>query len=128
MTDALQPLDRKIFGNLKQWAETRVIRRHGGRATTMQSLQAMIDVWKVIGDQEIIKSWKSLGDDENFLSEMSSRTSTTKLSDRPQGGPITAHDRQYYQSSDSKQSRPTPYPDICTFNFIHSIPEGEKVR
>jgi hypothetical protein len=53
--------------------------------------------------------------------------STTELSDLPQGHPIPAHDQQYHQSSDSKQSRPPPYPDRCTFNFIQSIPEGEKV-
>jgi hypothetical protein len=74
MTDALQPLDRRIFGNLKQRAKAQVTRRHGGSPTKMQTLQAMMDAWEVIGDHEIIKSWKHLVYDEKVLLKMSSRS------------------------------------------------------
>jgi hypothetical protein len=63
MIDKLQPLDRRIFGSLKAKGKVRVVPRHGGDPTLVQSLQAMMQVWTTMTEDEIMDSWHDLIDD-----------------------------------------------------------------
>jgi hypothetical protein len=64
MTDEYQPLDKRIFGELKQRALARWISwhaRNSGQDMLMtDSLKIMIDAWKSIDQANVLKSWKHL--------------------------------------------------------------------
>jgi hypothetical protein len=50
MTDKLQPLDHRVFGNLTARAKARIIRHFGGDHNLFQSLQMMMESWDKMGE------------------------------------------------------------------------------
>jgi hypothetical protein len=60
MTDKLQPLDRWIFGNLKQRAKSRAIHAYGGEASLFQ---AMMQTRATMTEDEALDAWDRLHED-----------------------------------------------------------------
>jgi hypothetical protein len=61
MTGECQPLDRRIFGNLKSRARSRFARmccQEGEGPTMEDSVAMLVDAWKSIGQDEVLDAWQ----------------------------------------------------------------------
>jgi hypothetical protein len=63
-TDRHQPLDRRIFGNLKSRARPRFealwMRDPGHELTLLGVVEILLDVWNNIGQDEVLDAWSEL--------------------------------------------------------------------
>jgi hypothetical protein len=70
-TDECQPLDRRIFGNLKQRArrqfDNEILQARFRQVRVGQAVRILLDVWKSITQDEILAAWEHLRPDDTRL-------------------------------------------------------------
>jgi hypothetical protein len=59
MTAKCQPLDRRLFGNLKAWARRRFNEYWAVNHSPLMkdSITMLLDAWKSINQDEVLDSW-----------------------------------------------------------------------